>query len=111
MKMLAAMTAILMLVCAGCNSTYCRTGDPGCFPSDTVSLPRQNFDAVTPGMTRAEVVKILGSPTDETLTFMHWETGPRADVWVVFDDTGTRVETKYWQDDETLRMQDVPAVR
>ncbi len=83
----------------------------GCAGMDTVSVPRQNFDAVNAGMSRGEVVKLMGSPTDEALTFMHWETGPRADVWVLFDDSGAKAEAKYWEDDETLRMADVPAVR
>ncbi len=102
--------AVVLAACVGCSQQYVRTGEPTwCgYTRDTVSVPRGNFDAVLAGMTRKEVVAYLGTPTDASLNVMHWELGTFSDAWVVFDDAGEKVASKYWQDDETLRLADVP---
>ncbi len=113
MRVLAAGTLLAVVACAGCSDQWVRTGEPSwanC-TNDAVTVPRDNFDAVSPGMTRADVVAYLGTPTDTSLNVMHWEMGAFRDAWVVFDDTGTTVTSKYWQDDATLRLEDVPAIR
>ncbi len=113
MRALTCGAIILVAACAGCSQQWVRTGEPSwanC-TNDAVTLPRENFDAVSPGMGRAEVVSYLGTPTDTSLNVMHWEMGAFQDAWVVFDDTGTQVSSKYWQDDRTLRLEDVPVVR
>ena len=110
MRSLIAGALLVVLACAGCASSWVRTGNPGGFGEETQALPRENFDAVAPGMTRQEVVRYLGTPLDESLNVMHWQTGEDSDAWVVFDETGQAVASKYWQDRETLRLEDVPPV-
>jgi hypothetical protein len=113
MKRLGLLVLVAVLACPGCGRQWVRTGEPaGChWTNDTVSVPAENFDAVVAGMTRKEVVKYLGTPTDVSLNVMHWELGTLSDMWVVFDDSGSTVVSKYRQDPETLRLEDAPAVR
>jgi hypothetical protein len=59
-------------------------------------------DRITGGMTRDTVVRMLGEPTDSATSMMHWQFGRYRDAWVFFDDSGSRVTGKYWQDEETL---------
>jgi len=72
---------------------------------------RSDFDRVEPGMGRSAVVKILGKPTDLSKNAMHWERSRYCDVWVFFSAGGRRVTGKYWQDKESLRLDDVLPVR
>ena len=83
----------------------------GCGTSDVVSVNPDAFDAIQPGMTRSTVKAYLGMPTDESLNAMHWEAGPWRDAWVLFNASGDNVTSKYWADDNTLRLADVPAAR
>jgi hypothetical protein len=113
MRTLIAGALLLVFACVGCSQQWVRTGEPSwanC-TNDAVSVPPDNFDAVMPGMSRTDVVAYLGTPTDNSLNVMHWEMGAFKDAWVLFDDGGERVTSKYWQDDRTLRLEDVPAVR
>ena len=109
MRSLIAGALLVALACAaGCSRQWVRTGNPGCYGEDTVTVPQENFDAVSAGMTRKDVVTYLGTPTDESLNVMHWELGAFSDRWVVFDDSGSTVVSKYRQDPETLRLEDAP---
>jgi hypothetical protein len=94
---------------AGCSSSYLQTGDPGWWASDVVKVNPEAFDHVKPGMSRGEVRKMLGAPTDVSKTVMHWRTSEWGDAWVFFDPTGKLVTGKYRQDEETLRLADVPS--
>lgn len=113
MKAIGTSALLVVLACFGCSQQWVRTGEPSwsnC-TNDTVTVPRDNFDAVSPGMTRTDAVAYLGVPTDTSRNVMHWEMGSFSDAWVVFDDSGTRVVSKYWQDDRTLRLEDVPQAK
>ena len=111
MRMLTCGLIVALLACAGCSENYRRTGDPGGTNHGARVVSRDNFDAVTAGMTRDQVIQYLGTPTNASLNVMHWEMGEFSDAWVVFDDSGAQVASKYWQDDGTLRLEDVPPVR
>ena len=103
-----AVAALALALLAGCSGSYVQTGDPGWFPSDQVKVNREAFDCVKPGMGRGEIVKMLGTPTDVSKTVMHWQTADWGDAWVFFDGSGKQVTGKYWADQDTLRLGEVP---
>jgi hypothetical protein len=113
MRTMIARSLLLVFACVGCSQQWVRTGEPSwsnC-ANDAVAVPPDNFDAVSAGMTRSDVVAYLGTPTDNSLNVMHWEMGAFKDAWVLFDDTGEKVASKCWQDDRTLRLEDASAVK
>ena len=72
---------------------------------------RDDFDGIQPGIGRSEVVRTLGKPTDVSKNAMHWERDRHCDVWVFFSAGGRRVTGKYWQDRESLRLDEILPVR
>jgi hypothetical protein len=64
------------------------------------------YDCVEPGMSRGQVRSLMGSPDDSARDFMHWQFGRDTDAWVFFDASGTSTG-KYWQDRDTLRMDEI----
>jgi hypothetical protein len=65
------------------------------------------FDRVNTGMSRREVTQRLGRPTDASLSVLHWQSGDYTDAWVFFDSSGGAVTGKYWQDRESLRLDEI----
>jgi len=69
-----------------------------------------DFERIERGMSRGQVLDILGRPTDVSRDAMHWEVDRYTDVWVFFSADGRRVTGKYRQDGENLRLGESPPV-
>jgi hypothetical protein len=104
----AAVAVLALAQLGGCSTSYLQTGDPEWCPSDVVTVNREAFDYVKPGMSRDEIKTMLGTPTDVSKTVMYWHASDWGDAWVFFDATGKQVTGKYWADQETLRLEEVP---
>ena len=68
---------------------------------------RTCYDCVQPGMTRGQVIRLMGPPLNISRNAMHWQHGDYTDAWIFFDADGKYVTGKYWQDPETLRLDEI----
>jgi hypothetical protein len=68
---------------------------------------RSCFDCVEPGMTRHQVIRLMGMPLNVSRNAMHWQQGEYTDAWVFFDANGKLVTGKYWQAPRTLRLDEI----
>ena len=99
----------LLVTTVGCATwdDYVQSGNPWEEAPPKVYFERPDFDRVQVGMSRGPVVALLGEPTDVSKTVMHWDLGEYRNVWVFFTPGGGRVTSKYWQDEETLRLDEI----
>ena len=88
-RVIAVMLLVVLVTTAGCAAR------------------RSCYDCVQPGMTRGEVIRLMGPPLNVTCNAMHWQGCDYTDAWVFFDKRGKCVTGKYWQDPETLRLDEV----
>lgn len=74
------------------------------------TFDRTDLARVEHGMSRGEVLDLLGRPTDVSKTALHWEVDRYTDAWVFFGGGGRRVTGTHWQDGQSLRLSAMPPV-
>ena len=90
-------------------------GLAGCCPVRAMWPAPRDFNKddlarVERGMSRWDVMGILGRPTDDSQDAMHWEVDRYTDAWVFFGGAGQRVTGTHWQDGQSLRLTAMPPV-
>jgi hypothetical protein len=104
--LLVLASAVTLVGCATWDD-YVQSGNPWEEPPQKVYFEKADFDRVEVGMSHGQVLALLGEPTDVSKNVMHWDLGEYRNAWVFLNARGSRVTSKYWQDEETLRLGEI----